>query len=319
MKRKVFVSYPIAPAGLDLLQQHNIEITMHADHVPLTQPEFIRQFQNHDAVIMTLGEQVHSDVIELALRGNPPTKIFSNYGVGYNNIDVAYAKSNHIFITNTPDVLTDATADAALLLMLAVARRFRTAEHLIRAGKFQGWSTLKQLGVDLNGKTLGIVGFGRIGQAVAFRAKAFGMEIIYTKRTPLELRIGKQVSFETLLRTSDVVSVHTPLTGETVHLFSRREFEMMKPNAILINTSRGAVIDEKALVVALREGKFFGVGLDVYEQEPHVSPELFTFENVVLLPHIGAATTETRNRMSLICAENILDCFNSRTPRNLVY
>lgn len=319
MKKVFIASARIAPAGLELLRKHGVQLVCHTGDLALSADEFQVKFQGCDAAIITLADQIRRDVLELAAAGNPPTILFTNYGVGYNNIDVETAKSLGIFITNTPEVLTDASADTAMFLLLSVARRSREAERLMRTGRFEGWSTLKNLGVDLSGKTMGIVGFGRIGQAVAARAAAFGMEIIYTRKQTVHSPLGTQTDFETLLRKSDVISIHTPLTPETTHLFTRDEFEKMKTGVILINTSRGAVIKESDLVSALRAEKFFGVGLDVYEFEPKVTAELYEFENAVLMPHIGAATTETRNRMSVICAENILDAFAGRRPRNLVW
>lgn len=315
--KKLFVTTDLVRASaLQRLEAAGFLIEQNTTGKPLSHAELCQRVKDADAVLCSIGDPIDRTVIEAATRA----KIFANFGVGFNNIDWQYAKSKNILVTNTPDVLTDATADLTLLLLLAVARRYREAERLMRDGKsFVGWATLRNLGIDLRGKSLGIVGFGRIGQAVARRAKGFGMNILFTKRSPLETELGQQVDFETLLRESDVVSIHTPLTESTHHLFTQREFDKMKPNAILINTSRGAVIKEADLVAALRIGKFFGVGLDVYEFEPAVTSELFEFERVVMLPHIGAATVEAREAMSQICAENLLAAFEGRTPPNLVW
>ncbi|MDW8465406.1 MAG: D-glycerate dehydrogenase [Chloroherpetonaceae bacterium] len=316
MKKLLITTDLVRPSALQRLEQAGFLIEQNTTGRLLTHQELRQRVQDADAVLCSIGDSIDRAIINAASR----VKIFANFGVGFNNIDWQYARSKGIFVTNTPDVLTDATADITMMLILAVARRYREAERLMRDGKsFIGWATLRNLGIDLRGKTLGIVGFGRIGQAVAQRAKGFGMKILFTKRTPLTTDLGQQVSFETLLQESDVVSIHTPLTESTRHLFGKREFEKMKPNAILINTARGAIINEADLVAALRAGRFFGVGLDVYEFEPTVTAELFEFERVVMMPHIGAATVETREAMSRLCADNLIAAFAGQTPPNLVW
>ncbi|KER11003.1 MAG: hypothetical protein HY22_01165 [[Candidatus Thermochlorobacteriaceae] bacterium GBChlB] len=317
--KKIFITYPIAPAGIERLKQHGYKIEMNEQHRLLSHNDFIAQFQNADAVITVISDKVDRTILDLAATAHTPTKIFANFGVGFNNIDVAYAKQLGIFVTNTPEVLTDATADTAFLLLLAVARRFNECQKVMQPQTFTGWNTVQNLGVNLSGKTLGIVGFGRIGEAMAKRAKAFDMNVIFSTRTEKTSEFATQVDFETLLRESDAVSIHTALTDETKHLFTKREFDKMKPQSILINTARGAVINEADLVSAIKAGKFFGVGLDVYEFEPLVSDDLYKLDNVILLPHIGAATIETRNKMSMLCAENIIAALDGKTPPNLVW
>jgi glyoxylate reductase len=315
--KKIFVTYPVAPAGIEHLKSNGCDVAVNETAAFLSPADLVKHCQNVDAVITTVADRITPDIIKVA--AGTGVKIFANFGVGFNHIDFDYAKSKDIFVTNTPDVVTDTTADIAILLMLAVCRRFRESERLIRTGGFLGWATLTNYGMDITGKTLGIVGLGRIGEAVARRAKAFGMNIIYTRRSATLSDVGTRVSFETLLRESDVVSIHTPLTSETTHLFSAKQFALMKQGSVLINTGRGALVKESDLVEALRAGKFFGVGLDVFEFEPKVTEALYGFENAVLMPHIGTATLETRNKMSMICAENVLACLAGKRPPNVVW
>jgi glyoxylate reductase len=315
-KTILITSNLVRESGINLLHGAGYTIDQNTTNRLFTYDELKARVQSADAVLSSIGDKIDAPLIDAATT----VKIFANFGVGFNNIDWHYAKSKNIFATNTPDALTNATADTAFLLLLAVARRYRESERLMRDGSsFIGWATLRNLGVDLHGKTLGIVGFGRIGEAVAARAKAFGMTIIFTSRSEKKSSLGSQVDFETLLAQSDVISIHTPLTDATKHSFAKREFDKMKPDAILINTARGAVINESDLVQALRDGKFFGVGLDVYEFEPKVTESLYDFERAVLLPHIGGASIQTRNRMSVMCAENIIAALNGKTPPNVVW
>jgi glyoxylate reductase len=314
---KVFItSSLVRSAGIELLHTNGFTIAQNTSPKPLSYPELLESLSTADAVISSIGDTIDKALLDQS----PQVKIIANFGVGFNNIDWQYARTKNIFITNTPDTLTEATADTAFLLLLAVARRYRESEQLLRqTDKFIGWATLQNLGIDLAGKTLGIVGFGKIGSAVAERAKAFGMNIIFTAQTQKESQLGKQVSFQTLLTESNIISIHAPLTDTTKHLFTKKEFDQLKPNAILINTARGAIIKESDLVLALQEGKFFGVGLDVYEYEPKITAELLSFDNVVLLPHIGGATIETRDRMSIRCAENVIAALAGKQPRDVVW
>jgi glyoxylate reductase len=235
-------------------------------------------------------------------------RVVANVGVGYNNIDVAAARQRGIVVTNTPDILTDATADFTMALILAVTRRLAEGERLIRRREWTGWALDQLLGMQLGGKQLGIIGFGRIGRAVAARATAFGMTIAHTSRT------GDGMPLDRLLATSDVVSLHVPLTTETRHLVGQPELARMKRTAYLVNTTRGPVVDEAALVWALKNRLIAGAALDVYEREPEVHSELPTLENVVLAPHLGSATTETRTAMADLAARNVIAVLTGEPP-----
>jgi glyoxylate reductase len=274
-------------------------------------------FAQAEAVICTLADRIDATLLSNA----PHLKIVANYAVGYNNIDLAAAHAHRIIVTNTPDVLTDTTADLTWALLLAVARRVVEGDRWLRAGTWPGWAPTQMLGLDVSDKTLGIVGMGRIGQAVARRAQGFRMAVIYASHRPVaappDLIWGRQ-SLDDVLRQSDVLSLHIPLTETSRHLIGSRELAMMKPTSILINTSRGPVIDEAALVSALQTGKIAGAGLDVYEHEPAVHPELVTLPNVVLLPHLGSATQETRIQMGQVCLGNIAAVLNGKPAPNQV-
>lgn len=240
----------------------------------------------------------------------PKLRIVANAVVGYDNVEVEACRARGVVVTNTPDVLTDATADLAMALLLATVRRLPQAERSLRAGEFRGWGFWDYLGGDLQGATLGILGMGRIGQAVAHRARAFGMQIQYTNRSPVAAEVeqglqARRVNWETLLTTSDILSLHAPATPETHHLLDATSLARMKPGSYLVNTGRGALVDERALVEALRDGPLAGAGLDVYEREPAVEEGLLRLENVVLLPHIGSATRGTREAMALLAARNV--------------
>ena len=235
-------------------------------------------------------------------------RIIANVAVGYNNIDVAAAASRGIIVTNTPDVLTDATADFTMALLLAVTRRLGEGERMVRRGGWKGWAFDQLLGMQLQGKQLGIVGFGRIGRAVASRAEAFGMTIVHTSRP------GQGMPLDRLLATSDVVSLHVPLSPETRHLIGQAELARMKRSAYLINTTRGPVVDEAALAWALKSRLIAGAALDVYEREPEVHPDLLTLENVVLAPHLGSATTDTRTAMADLAARNVVAVLAGQLP-----
>ncbi len=270
-----------------------------------------------DAAICTLTEVITSETLAQA----PRLRIVANCAVGYNNIDLDAACSRNIVVTNTPDVLTDATADLTWALLLAVARRVVEGDRLIRSGEWTGWEPTQLLGADVAGATLGIIGMGRIGQAVARRAVGFGMKVLYTsRRTPVsvEAKGWQAVSLETLLGASDFVSLHVPLSADTHHLIGSAQLRFMKPTAYLLNTSRGAVVDEAALMEALNAGRLAGAGLDVYEQEPVIHPGLLAQTRVVLLPHLGSATARTRTRMGMICIENVTTVLEGRPAPNRV-
>jgi len=272
----------------------------------------IKNIKDADAVISLLSDKFDKEVIDNLSK----CKIIANYAVGFNNIDLDYAKSKGIIITNTPDVLTDATADLAITLLLSCARRFHEAEKLVREKKFKGWSPELLLGYDLKNKTLGIVGAGRIGQATALRALGFGLKILYfsrTRKTEFENQTkAKKISLNLLIKKSDFISLHLPLTRETKLLMNRSNMKFLKPNAVVINTARGEIIDEKYLIQLLKSKKIFAAGFDVYENEPNLNPELYKLENAILLPHIGSATIETRNAMAELAAKNVINVLKKK-------
>ncbi|TKS61892.1 MAG: D-glycerate dehydrogenase [Nitrospira sp.] len=286
--------------------------------LPLAPNEQRKFFAQANAAICTLTDRIDAALLSVASR----LEIVANYAVGYNNIDVAAARARGIVVTNTPDVLTDATADLTWALLLAVARRVVEADVWLRSGTWPGWAPTQMLGTDVTGKTLGIVGMGRIGQAVAQRAQGFRMPVLYASRRSCSSQPGAPAwthrSLHEVLKNSDFVSLHVSLTDATRHLIGPRELAMMKATSFLINTSRGAVTDEAALVSALQAGKIAGAGLDVYEQEPTVHAGLTALPNVVLLPHLGSATLDTRVRMGMICLENIAAVLKGQPAPNRV-
>ncbi len=270
-------------------------------------------------IVPTGPDPVPAAMIEAA----PRLKVIGNYGVGYNNIDVAAASKRGILVTNTPGVLTEATADTTWALIMAVARRTVEADAYVRAGKFDGWRASLLLGLELAGKTLGVVGLGLIGQAVARRALGFGMRVTYAgrRRAAPEVEATLRAQFiplDDLLREADVVSIHCPLSPETRRLLDGRRLALMKPTAVLINTARGPIVEEVALVQALRAKRLAGAGLDVYEEEPRLAAGLADLSNVVLFPHIGSSTLETREGMARLAAENVRAALEGRRPPNLV-
>jgi glyoxylate reductase len=263
--------------------------------------------------ICTLSERIDADV----LRHAPRLRIIANYAVGYNNIDILAARAKGIVVTNTPDVLTETTADLAWALLLATARRVVEGHELVKSGRWTGWDPIQLLGAEVSGRTLGIVGMGRIGRAVARRAAGFGMSILYVPRPHSDASelppLGRPAALPELLASSDFISLHVPLRRETVHLIGKAELHQVRPSAILINTSRGPVVDEAALVTALEQGRLAGAGLDVYEREPVPHSGLLALRQVVLLPHVGSATLATRVRMGMVCLEN-LDAMREGRP-----
>lgn len=318
MSWKVYVTREIPRAGIELLQQHCEVVEVNPDDRSLTRDELLQHVQGKDGVLCLLSDRIDNEVFVAATEA----KIFANYAVGYDNIDLEAATRQGIMVTNTPGVLTDATADLAWALLFAVARKIVVADRYVREGKFQGWGPLLFVGHDITGKTLGVIGTGRIGTAMALKSKGFQMRVLYAapnKNQHLEDTIGAQrVDTKTLLQESDFVSLHVPLLPETRHLIGKDELRLMKPTAYLINTSRGPVVDEQALVQALKEGGIAGAGLDVYEEEPRLASGLTELDNVVLLPHLGSAAVETRTKMSVMAAENILAGLRGERPPNLV-
>lgn len=316
-KYKVYVSRPIPEPGLDLLRAScDVEVKPTDELVP--REELLEKVKGRDALLCLLTETIDKEIIE----AGSDLKIIANYAVGFNNVDVESATKRCIWVSNTPGVLTDTTADMAWALMFAVGRRIVEADKFLRAGKYHGWSATMLLGGDIFGKTLGIIGVGRIGAAVARRAIGFKMRVLYADvraSKELEKEIGAEhVDMDTLLRESDFVSVHVPLMPETTHLISVRSLGMMKPTAYLINTSRGPVVNEAALVEALRDNVIAGAGLDVFENEPEINPGLLELDNVVITPHVASGSVETRTKMAIMAAENILAALDGKTPPNAV-
>lgn len=283
---------------------------VHASDVALTPDELRRRASGKDAVVCMLTDMVDAALFDAA----PTLKIVANVAVGYNNIAIPEARTRGIVVTNTPDVLTDSVADFTWALILAITRRLGEGERLLRRGAWKGWAFDFLLGSELRGKQLGLVGFGRIGRAVAARAPAFGMRVAYASRTPQEVPDAESMSLDRLLNTSDVVSLHVPLSGDTKHLIDKRALARMKRSAYLINTARGPVVDEAALAWALEQHLIAGAALDVYEHEPSVHPDLLALENVLLVPHLGSGTTETRTAMADLAVSNVIAVLGGRAP-----
>lgn len=270
--------------------------------------EFLKRAQDKDGLLTMLSERVDAELLDAA---GPRLKIVANHAVGYDNIDVEECTRRGVLVANTPDVLTESTADLAWALILASVRRIAEADRFLRTGKPWVWGPRMMLGHDLYGRTLGIVGYGRIGKATARRAEGFGMRVIHNSRSG-------GVSFDSLVAESDVISIHAPLTPETRHLFDADTFRRMKPTAVLVNTARGPLVDEAALAKALRAGEIFAAGLDVFEREPQVEAALLDLDNVTLAPHLGSATVQTRAAMGLFAVRNLLDGIAGHRPRALV-
>ncbi len=312
----LYVTRLLPQPVLDAIPPRYRLLTTPTDRSP-TEAELQQGFADADAVICTLTDRIDASLLGFTTR----LKIIANYAVGYNNIDLATAAQRGITVSNTPDVLTETTADLTWALLLAVSRRVVEGDRWVRTGTWPGWRPTQMLGAEVSGKILGIIGMGRIGQAVARRAVGFGMPVIYAGHQSVSAPAGAawtQRSLTEVLAESDFLSLHVPLTDATRHLIGRQELATMKPTSFLINTSRGPVIDETALVSALKTGVLAGAGLDVYEQEPMVATELCSLPNVVLLPHLGSATLDTRVRMGLICLANIAAVLEGRLAPNRV-
>ena len=312
---KVLVTRVIPGPAIEMIRDAGHELVVNPEDRLYTREELHATVKGCDGVLTQLGDPVDRAFMEAA---GEQLKVVSNFAVGYNNIDVDVATELGVQVANTPGVLTDATADIAWVLLMSIARRVIEGDRMVRTGGFDGWTPSMLLGGDLNGKTIAIVGAGRIGYAVAKRAKGWDMEVVYVARSDhddFENDLGaKRVSLEEALKVSDFVSLHTPLTEETRHLINAERLRMMKPSAYLVNTARGPVVDEVALVEALRENVIAGAGLDVYEEEPAIAPGLAALDNVVLLPHLGSATHETRAKMSSLAAENLLNVLAGKKP-----
>ena len=306
---RVFVTKKIPEKGIKLLLEEGFEVKVREEKTIIQEGELIEALREYDGIISMLSDNLSKDVLKHAEK----TKVIANYAVGYNNIDVEYAKQKGIVITNTPDVLTFATAELAFALLLASARRVVEGDKFVREGKFIGWDPLLLLGKTLDGATVGIVGMGRIGQKFAEMLKGFNAKVIYYSRSKKDVPY-EFVDLETLLKKSDFISLHLPLTEKSRHMFTEKEFALMKDGVVFINTARGPVVKESALISALKSGKVSFAGLDVYEFEPDVSEELKKMENVVLLPHIGSATEKARNDMAILAAKNVINVLKGEKP-----
>ena len=309
MKKKVIITRNILPDGLSLLESHGIAFDVNLSEKPLSYKELMEKACNADAIISMLSDNIDQRFLE----SNPHLKVIANYAVGFNNIDLMTARALNIRIGNTPDVLTEATAETALGLMIAAGRNFKGANSAVNDGRWKNWGPKDHLGFALRGKTLGVIGLGRIGMRLAeMAASAFKMQIIYTANSTKENTFGaKIVSLDELLSQSDYISIHAPLNASTKHLIGKDQFQKMRPHSVLVNTARGEIIDQDALIWALKEKLIFAAGLDVTEPEPlPLSSELLKLENVFILPHIGSATFEARREMSILCAKNIIAGLN---------
>ena len=285
-------------------------IDLYAGDSAIAPDELRARVADKDALISLLTDAIDRTVIDAA----PKLKVIANVAVGYNNIDIAYATSRGVLVTHTPDVLTESVADFTWAMILAITRRLSEGERIIRRGEWKGWALDFMLGTELKGKQLGLVGVGRIGAAVAARAPAFGMRVVYSEPRDINLPNAENMSLDRLLNTSDIVSLHVPLLPETRHLIDRKALARMKRSAYLINTARGPVLDEEALAWALQQHLIAGAALDVYENEPAVHPDLLALDNVLLVPHLASATTETRTAMADLAVENVLAVLAGKPP-----
>jgi len=316
MAEKVLVTREIPEAGLRLLEDFDVTVLFER---PPERGELLEAVRGANGILPTVTEKMDAEVMDTAGEG---LKVIANMAVGYDNVDVEAARERDIVVTNTPEVLTETTADTTFMLLLAAARRLGEAERLLRSGKWDAWGPKQLLGPDVWGKKLGLVGLGRIGQAVARRSSGFRMEVLYYdqyRNEGVEEELGaRYLELDDLLRESDFVSIHTPLTPETRHLISERELGLMQPTSVLVNASRGPVVDEAALADALENKRIFAAGLDVYEEEPKVHSKLLELENVVLAPHIGSASIETRDKMAALAAENLRAVLRGEEPKTPV-
>ena len=318
MTARVYVTRPIFDQGVERLKRE-VHVEVNSDERVLSKSELISHLREADGALTLLTDIINREVLDAC----PRLKVVANFAVGFNNVDIEAATERGVIVTNTPGVLTETTADFAWTLLMAAARRVVEADRFARAGKFKMWGPKMFLGHDVYGKTLGLIGLGRIGQAVARRASGFNMKVIFHDAEPIPEQVLQDLRvtpapLEELLRISDFISVHVPLLAETKHLLSDRTFAMMKPTCVVVNTSRGPVVDEKALVRALKNGKIAAAALDVFEREPEIEPELFDIDNVVIAPHIASASHETRLKMCMMAAENLLASLKGNRPPNLV-
>jgi glyoxylate reductase len=313
---RVLVTYDLPPGGTDPLVAAGHEIVSVDDEQPLTHDKLVAAARDADAIVCLLNDRIDAEVLAAGADGGR-LRVVANVAVGYDNIDVTAATERGIAVCNTPGVLDDTTADLALLLILAATRCASDAEADLRAGRWTGWGINEYLGHDVHGAILGLIGLGRIGQAVLRRATGFNMRVVHHTRhdTALPGYIG---DLDRLLAESDIVSLHVPLNEDSFHLIAARELALMKPSAVLVNTSRGPVIDEEALATALEDGTIFAAGLDVFEHEPEVHPRLLAAPRTVLLPHIGSASLATRRRMADVACDGVVAVLAGERPENLV-
>jgi glyoxylate reductase len=318
MATRVYVTRPVFDETVERLKRE-AEVGLNTEDRVLSKSELISHLKDVDGALTLLTDIIDAEVLAAA----PKLKVVANFAVGFNNVDIEAATKAGVVITNTPGVLTETTADFAWTLIMAAARRVVEGDKFARSGKFTAWGPKMLLGYDVYGKTLGLVGLGRIGQAVARRAAGFNMRVVFYDAEPIPEKVIKdlgvtRVELEELLRISDFISLHVPLLPETKHLFNDRTFAMMKPTCIVVNTSRGPVVDEKALVRALKGGKIAAAGLDVFEREPEIDPGLFELDNAVIAPHIASASHETRLKMCMMAADNLLATLKGTRPPNFV-
>jgi glyoxylate reductase len=318
-RSNVLVTRPIMDEATRVLRER-CEVTIHQNEFGIPREELLQVVAGRDAIITMLTEQVDAELLQAA---GPQLKIVANHAVGFDNIDVAACTAAGVMATNTPDVLTETTADTAFALLMTAARRVGEGERFLRARTPWIWGPLMMLGQDVHHKTIGIVGFGRIGQAVARRAKGFGMRVIYCDAFQLPADVEAETGavrreMDELLAEADFVSIHTNLTPETRHLFDAEAFAKMKPTAVLVNTSRGPVVDEAALADALASRQIFAAGLDVFEREPEVEERLLSLENVVIIPHLGSATVDTRDAMGSLAVQNVFAALEGTRPPTLL-
>jgi len=314
---RVLVTRRLPDGGLDPLASHEYEIVgPKIDDTSYTPEELRRYAPNCDAIVSLLTDRIDADVVDAGAQGGR-LRVVANVAVGYDNIDVKAAAAHGIIVCNTPGVLDDTTADTAFLLILAASRLASTAEADLRTGRWKGWGVTQYLGRDVHGATLGLVGFGRIGRAVARRAEGFGMRVLHHARRPTNAP-GYVAILDELLAAADIVSLHTPGGATTHHLIDARRLALMKPTAVLVNTARGSVVDEVALAEALHDGRLFAAGIDVYEREPAIEPLLLSAPRTVLLPHIGSASHATRTRMATMATSAVATVLAGGTPPNIV-
>lgn len=311
-KPKIFITRNIPQPALDRLAEV-FDISIHANDKAIGRQQLMEAVKDMDALLCLLTDSIDKELLEAA----PRLKCVSNLAVGFNNIDLEYANSRNIAVCNTPGVLTETTADLTWALLLACARRVVEADNYARSGRFEGWEPLLMLGVDVFSKTLGIIGMGRIGSAVARRAEGFGMKVLWFDPQVDPKTVSdkyERADLRHLCSSSDFISIHVPLTPDTHHLVNVELLSLMRPTAVLINTARGPIVDEEALIKALQDKKIAAAGLDVFENEPEIPAELLELENAVLLPHIGSASIETRTKMALMAAENAIAVIQGTEP-----